>query len=79
MSEFPVPKNPIDSAIEKSIEEAAAMARDYVDKLVAPGLESSGELIADQINYWRFKNRIRLVLNAKAYLESKGVDPSCPW
>lgn len=63
------------TAIEKGIEEAADVAKHYLDKLVAPGLEESGGLIKDTVAFWRFKNKVNLVLKAKAFLEDKGIDP----
>src|SRR5437773_2026679 len=75
MSDLPVPKDPMNTAVEKSIEEAAKAAKDYLDKLIAPGLEEGGGIIADTVAYWRFKNKINLVLKAKAFLEAKGLEP----
>jgi hypothetical protein len=69
------PKDPLSTVIEKSIEEAAKAAKDYLDKLVSPGLEEGGGIIADTVAYWRFKNRVNLVLKAKAFLEAKGLEP----
>ena len=73
MTEFPVPKDPHTVAIEKGIEEAAATARHYLDKLLGAGLEQGGGLIADTVGFWRFKNTVNIILKAKAFLESKGV------
>jgi hypothetical protein len=75
MSSLPPPKDPISIGVEKGIEEAAKMARDYLDKLVAPALEEGGGIIGDTVAYWRFKNKVNLVLKAKAFLESKGIEP----
>ena len=75
MSDSMVPKDPLSAVVEKGVEEAAKVAKDYLDKLVAPGLEESGGIIADTVAYWRFKNKINLVLKSKAFLESKGIEP----
>jgi len=75
MSDLPVPTDPMSSAIEKGIEEAAKAAKDYLDKLVVPGLEQGGGIIGDTVAYWRFKNKVNLVLKAKAFLEAKGIEP----
>lgn len=63
------------TAIEKGIEEAAKAAKDYMDKLVGPGLEQGGGIIGDTVAYWRFKNQVNLVLKAKTFLEGKGIEP----
>jgi abortive infection alpha-like protein len=68
-------KDPLSTAIEKGIEKAAEAAKDYLDKLVTPGLEQGGGIIGDTVAYWRFKNKVNLVLKAKAFLEAKGIEP----
>lgn len=75
MSDMPAPADPVSTAIEKGIEEAAKAAKEYLDRLVAPGLEQGGGMIGDTVAYWRFKNKINLVLKAKAFLEAKGIEP----
>jgi len=75
MTELPAPKDPMSTVIEKGIEEAAKAAKDYLDKLIAPGLEQGGGIIGDTVAYWRFKNKVNLVLKAKAFLETKGIEP----
>lgn len=75
MTEIPMPKDPATAAVEKGIEEAAATARHYLDKLLGSSLEQGGGIISDTVGYWRFKNKINLVLKAKRFLEDKGIDP----
>jgi hypothetical protein len=65
----------MNTAVEKGIEEAAKAAMHYLDKLVSPGLEEAGGIIGDTVAYWRFKNKVNLVLKAKAFLEAKGIEP----
>lgn len=72
---LPIPKDPATTAIEKGIEEAAATARHYLDTLLGDSLGQAGRLIADTVGFWRFKNQVRIILKAKAFLESKGIDP----
>ncbi len=76
MANLPVPKDPTTVAIEKGLEEAAAIAKEYIDKLLAPALEEGGGIIGDTVGYWRFKNKVNLVLKAKAFLEGKGIQPA---
>ena len=75
MSDLPASKDPLSTAIDKSFEETAKIAKEYLDKLIGPGLEESGGIIADTVAYWRFKNKVNLVLKAKAFLQSKAIDP----
>jgi hypothetical protein len=56
---------------DKSIQ----LAVHYLDKVVdAPLAELSG-ILADRVNFWRFKNKVRIILKAKKFLEEKGIDP----
>jgi hypothetical protein len=75
MPDSPSPKDPMSTAIEKGIEQAIMAAKDYADKLVAPGLEEVGGIIGDTVAHWRFKNQVNLLLKAKAFLEAKGIEP----
>jgi hypothetical protein len=38
-------------------------------------MEATGEMIADQINFWRLKRRVTLVQQAMKLLESKNIKP----
>lgn len=75
MADLPVPKDPTSAAIEKSLEEAAAIAKAYMDELLAPALEQGGGILGGTVAYWRFKNKVNLILKAKAFLESKEIEP----
>ena len=55
--------------------EIVEVAKHYLDKILAAPLQEFSGLLADKVNYWRFKNRINTILKAKAFLESKGIDP----
>lgn len=57
--------------IDKSLE----IAKKYIDKIVDAPLKELGGLLADKVNYWRFKNKINTILKAKKFLEDKGIDP----
>lgn len=70
-----MPNDPQTTLIETGIKEAGETARHYMDKIVAGGLEQTGGIIADQIAFWRWKNKIEIVLKMKAFLESKGIAP----
>lgn len=76
MSETPAIKDPHTVILETGIHEAAETARHYLDKLLGGGIEQGGGIISDTIGYWRFTNKIKLVLKAKEFLESQGIDPA---
>jgi hypothetical protein len=48
-------------AAESISKELAAL----IQPLLRPGMEATGEMIADQINYWRLKRRVALVEKAR--------------
>ena len=52
---------------------ASEKALEFVEKLVAgPIMEGTG-IFTDKVNFWRFKNRINIILKAKDFLKSKGI------
>ena len=62
------------SEIANGIGIASEKALDFVEKLVAgPIMEGTG-IFTDKVNFWRFKNRINIILKAKDFLKSKGIE-----
>lgn len=61
---------------EKAIQEAAEMAKEFLGKIVNPGLEEGAGIIGDTVKFWRFKNQVNILLKAKDFLEKKGVNPT---
>jgi hypothetical protein len=57
--------------------EVAKEAKEFIGKLINPSLEETGQLLGDNIRYWRFKNQVSILIKAKRYLESKGIEPQC--
>jgi hypothetical protein len=47
----------------------------FLKKLLGPAIGQTGELIADQIRYRRFKNQVIIFTKAKELLESKSIEP----
>lgn len=47
----------------------------FLRKLLGPAITESGQLIADQIRYRRFKNQVTIFNKAKDLLESKSIMP----
>lgn len=54
---------------------ALELAKDYADTVVKGTLAELGGIFSDTVAHWRLKNRIRLMLKAKQWLEEKGVKP----
>ena len=59
-------------ALTKSLE----AAKEYADEILKPPLQQLGGLLSDTVGLWRLKNRVRVLLKAKKYLEDKGVKPA---
>lgn len=55
--------------------EAAKAAREFLLQISKEPNQALGGMIADQINFWRFKRRVNLLLKAKEFLDQKGVIP----
>lgn len=53
-----------------------AIAKEYINLVLKKPLSEVGELLSDTVGYWRLKNKVNLMLKAKAWLEEKGVAPS---
>ena len=47
----------------------------FLKRLLGPAINQTGELIADQIRYRRFKNQVIIFTKAKELLESKSIEP----
>jgi len=58
-----------------ALEKALDAAKDYADTVLKGPLAELGGILTDTIGYWRLKNRVRLMLRAKQWLEEKGVHP----
>lgn len=55
--------------------QALETVRHYLDKIVDAPLKEFGELLADQIKFWRYKNQIKMLQKSKELLEKKGISP----
>lgn len=60
------------TAIERSVE----IARDFLDKLMAPAAEEVGLLLRDTVALWKFRNQVRILTKAKAYCDTNGISPT---
>jgi hypothetical protein len=59
----------------QALGKALEAAKDYADVVVKGALSEFGGILSDTVGYWRLKNRVRLMLKAKQWLEEKGVQP----
>jgi len=60
----------------KAIEKALDAAKDYADDVVKGALSEFGGILSDTVGYWRLKNRVRLMLKAKQWLQDRGIQPT---
>lgn len=60
----------------QGLAQSLSAAKDYADAIVKEPLEQVGGLLADTVGYWRLKNRVRLFLKAKQFMEEAGVKPN---
>jgi len=58
----------------KAFEKGFEIAKDLLQKIIAPPVEQIGLLMADQVRYWRFKNQVRLLEKAHEYIKKKKVE-----
>jgi len=59
----------------KALEKALDAAKDYADAVFMGSLKEFGGILSDTVGYWRLKNRIRLLLKSKQFLEANGIVP----
>lgn len=53
---------------------ASEKALDFVEKLIAGPLMEGTGIFTDKVNFWRFKNRINIILKARDFLKNKGIE-----
>lgn len=59
----------------QALGKALEAAIDYAHTVVKGVLSEFGGILSDTVGYWRLKNRVRLMLRAKRWLEDRGVEP----
>jgi len=55
--------------------EAVDVAKGFLVDISKDTSSAVGGLIGDRVNYWRFKNRINLLLESRQFLIRKGIKP----
>ena len=58
-----------------TIEKGIDLAKDFLDKLIAPALEETGLLLRDKVTFWKFKNQVKMLNKAKMYCEKNQISP----
>lgn len=67
--------SPESELTKAGIEAAAKTAKQFLEKLVGATLKEVGELLADQVRFYRFKNQVKILNKAQRILDEAGVSP----
>lgn len=68
--------NPADPDITKLVlQPSIELAIEFLLEIVSPPAQELGELLADQVRSWRFKNQIKILNKAKDKLKESGISP----
>jgi len=60
----------------KTIEKCLDVAKEFLQKLIGPGLEEAGLLIRENVAMWRFNNQVSILQKANEICERKGITPT---
>lgn len=60
----------------RALAKSVHAAKEYADEIVKPPLAELGGILSDTVGYWRLRNKARLLLKAKKYIEARGIDPT---
>lgn len=58
-------------ALEKGLEKSIDLVGDWVNSLVKPSIDVVGEMMADRMKLWRFKNQVKIIQLAQKYVEDR--------
>ncbi|MDX8553054.1 hypothetical protein MK851_05365 [Tenacibaculum sp. 1B UA] len=53
---------------------AAEKALNFIEKIIAAPLIEGTGILTDKVEYWRFKNKVGIILKAKEFLKLKGIE-----
>lgn len=59
-----------------TLDKGLEVAKQFLDKLVAPAAEEVGLLLRDTVAQWRFRNQVRVLTRSKAFCDANGITPS---
>lgn len=68
--------NPVDPNITNLVlQQSIELAKDFVLQIVGPPARELGELLADQVRSFRFRNKIKILNKAREQLRESGIPP----
>jgi hypothetical protein len=50
-------------------------AQAFLDRLLGPAVDETGQLLADKVRYRRFKNQVKIIADAQTVLAHAGLEP----
>ncbi|WP_299157132.1 Abi-alpha family protein [uncultured Tenacibaculum sp.] len=56
------------------IGQASEKALNFVEKIIASPLIEVTGVLTDKVEFWRFKNKVNIILKAKEFLKEKGIE-----
>lgn len=68
-------EDPGESLIRATIGTLAAPVRDFLSKVLGVPAAELGELLGDEIRFWRWRNAVRLLTRAQEIADERGLDP----
>ena len=60
---------------KEAVAQLADKATAFLEKLVGPPMEEIGQLLADKVRFWRFRNQVNILGKAEKYLAQMGLSP----
>ncbi|MCP9836387.1 hypothetical protein KBY84_02620 [Cyanobium sp. N.Huapi 1H5] len=60
----------------KSLEKGLDIAKEFLQRVIGPGLEEAGLLLKESIALWRFRNQVAILEKAHEICQRKGIRPS---
>jgi hypothetical protein len=60
---------------KKIAESGIELIADFIKSLIKPSLDQVGEIFADKLKFWRFKNQVKTLLKAQELISEYGIEP----
>lgn len=62
--------------VQASVDVVIALgAKEFLGKILGPPAEDVGLLLRDQVHNFRFKNQVKILTKARAFLDEQGIQP----
>jgi len=68
-----LPKIP--EGVGNALDTTTKAAKEFLGKLLGPASEEAGFLLGDQVRFLRFKREVRILNDAKEFLQQNGIEP----